>query len=51
LQADFVFTVINGLLGKVASKAQDVEAVSAPHKAGEQQQDIAMNFPMSVSLE
>jgi hypothetical protein len=50
-RADFVFTVIKGLLGKVASKAQDVEACIPPHKTGEQQQDIAMNFPMSVSLE
>ena len=49
--ADFVFTVIKGLLGKVAFKAQDVEACIPPHKTGEQQQDIAMNFPMSVSLE
>ena len=30
---------------------QDVEACIPPHKTGEQQQDIAMNFPMSVSLE
>ena len=43
-----VFAVIRGLLGKVASKAPDVEAGSVLHKAGEQQQDIAMNFHMSV---
>ena len=43
--------VVRGLPGIAASKAQDVEAGSAPHKAGEPQQDIAMDFPMSVSLE
>jgi hypothetical protein len=40
-----------GLPGIAASKAQDVEAGSAPHKAGKPQQDTAMSFPMSVSFE
>ena len=43
--------VVRGLPGIAASKAQDVEAGSAPHKAGEPQQDIAMSFPMSVPFE
>jgi len=46
-----IFTVIRGLPGIAASKAQDVEAGSAPHKSGEPQQDIAMNFPMSIPFE
>ena len=37
--------------GIAASKAQDVEAGSAPHKAGKPQQDTAMSFPMSVPFE
>ena len=43
-----VFTVVRGLPDIAASKAQDVEAGSVPHKAGKPQQDTAMNLPMSV---
>ena len=50
-RVSLVFTVIRGLPGIAASKTQDVEAGSAPHKAGKPQQDTAMSFPMSVPFE